>query len=485
MSTPEQRLAMAKSIIDFEARRDSKGRLVVYKLRKEDGGGRYEVAGINERYNKEVCDRLVALIEAGEHAKAEALALEYIASKTDVVVTWTRSSPVESYLRDSAFNRGQAGAAMILQKALGVAIDGVVGPKTRAVMAVAEQNPEQLLDDLRAAREWYERNKAKRDERSVFWKGLVNRWNKALKFARTFLAVPSPTFVPLALPQLVTELGDIAAAPVAETREASVPLPALRLGSRGQMVLAWQNFLVGQRLDPGEPDGVFGEKTVAATRAFQEKAGLDVDGVVGRQTLKKALARGFELIEEPAPDNTGSNFPLRPPFSPLVSNAQRQAVFGSYAYVHAPIASNRERIRILGTWETDNIVAVPIPQLKKTGIGRGAPATMRFHKLVAPQLQALWEAWEKAGLLKLVLTFEGAFVPRFIRGSTKTLSNHAFGSAFDINYRWNKLGARPALVGETGCVRELVPIAHQHGFYWGGHFDRQDGMHFEVAILKS
>ena len=36
---------------------------------------------------------------------------------------------------------------------------------------------------------------------------------------------------------------------------------------------------------------------------------------------------------------------------------------------------------------------------------------------------------------------------------------------------------------DKGCVRELVPIAHDHGFYWGGHFTRQDGMHFELARL--
>jgi D-alanyl-D-alanine carboxypeptidase len=29
-------------------------------------------------------------------------------------------------------------------------------------------------------------------------------------------------------------------------------------------------------------------------------------------------------------------------------------------------------------------------------------------------------------------------------------------------------------------VRELVEIAYQHGFYWGGHFSPLDGMHFEV-----
>ena len=45
MSTPEQRMRMAKQIVDFEARRDKKGHLQVYKLPAWDGGGRYEVAG--------------------------------------------------------------------------------------------------------------------------------------------------------------------------------------------------------------------------------------------------------------------------------------------------------------------------------------------------------------------------------------------------------------------------------------------------------
>ncbi|NRA35694.1 MAG: M15 family metallopeptidase, partial [Polyangiaceae bacterium] len=33
-----------------------------------------------------------------------------------------------------------------------------------------------------------------------------------------------------------------------------------------------------------------------------------------------------------------------------------------------------------------------------------------------------------------------------------------------------------------GSVRELVTIAEEHGFYWGGFFStRPDGMHFEAA----
>jgi hypothetical protein len=92
-------------------------------------------------------------------------------------------------------------------------------------------------------------------------------------------------------------------------------------------------------------------------------------------------------------------------------------------------------------------------------------SSIRFHQLGAAQLQGLWKEWEKAGLLDRILSFGGGFEPRFVRGSTTTLSNHSFGSAFDINVAWNERGHRPALVGEKGSVRELVPIAHKWGFW--------------------
>lgn len=431
------------------------------------------------------------LIDAGEYEKAESLATEFIASSTDIAASWTKSAAIESYLCDSVFNRGRGGGAMILQMALGLQPDGVVGPATRAVLAVAERDPERLLQDLRAAREKYERRK--RDEQSPYWKGLVNRWNNALKFARTFLpAAPKsaakPALETMAASTPAQSPGDLIYLPVSDgtmpTADLALPLPALRLGSRGAMVKAWQIFLIGQKLDPGEPDGIFGDKTDEATRTFQTKAKIEADGVVGRQTLRKALDRGFELMEEPAADGTGSNFPPKPSFPPLVTNAQRQAIFGPYDYVADPKPRNPEHIRILGTWEQDNIVDVPIPQLKKTAIGSKAPSTIRFHRLGAAQLQGLWKEWESAKLLDRILSFAGGFEPRFVRGSTATLSNHSFGSAFDINSEWNERGHRPALVGEKGSTRELVPIAHKWGFWWGGHFTTPDGMHFEVAVVK-
>lgn len=186
-SSFDERRRMAQSIIDFEARRDAQGRLQVYYLPSGDGGGRFEVAGINERYHRDVCLQLVELIENNRHAEAERLAVDYIASYTDVVDRWCSVSAIECYLRDSTFNRGAGGAAWIVQRAVGVNTDMVVGPVTRAAIARREADPRALLDDLRQSREVYERRKVGRDESSVFWRGLVNRWNKAKDVALTFL----------------------------------------------------------------------------------------------------------------------------------------------------------------------------------------------------------------------------------------------------------------------------------------------------------
>ena len=172
MSTAQERLKMAAAIVNFEARRDQNGKLKVYRLPAGDGGGRYEVAGINERYHRDACDRLVALIEAGRQDEAEKLAAEYIASYTDMVTSWSRIAAVDSYLRDSAFNRGPGGAAKILQKAVDAEIDGIVGEMTRAAAARYDTEPQTLLAKLRQAREWYERAVAGRDESSQFWRAL-------------------------------------------------------------------------------------------------------------------------------------------------------------------------------------------------------------------------------------------------------------------------------------------------------------------------
>jgi peptidoglycan hydrolase-like protein with peptidoglycan-binding domain len=259
------------------------------------------------------------------------------------------------------------------------------------------------------------------------------------------------------------------------------PLKLIKINSSGPLVKAWQFFLRGQELYQDEIDGKFGPNTKTASIEFQRNHGLQPDGIVGNKTFGVAMLLGFEGVEDNRKDISGANFPPKPSFNPLVNNAARQKQFGTFTYVHEPQPGNFENIRITNNWVRENIVTVPVPQLKQITGGD----KMQFHKKVAPQLTKLWKDWQDADLLHLVLTFDGSYVARFVRGSTSVLSNHAFGTAFDINVTWNRLGAVPALVGQKGSVRELAGIANDNGFYWGGHFTRLDGMHFEVAKIIS
>lgn len=261
----------------------------------------------------------------------------------------------------------------------------------------------------------------------------------------------------------------------------------LRVGDKGADVTLWENFLVGQGYYWTEVDGVFDHDLAQSTIDFQLHNGLPADGVVGPKTYAMALTLGFPGVEDAATDDEGPNWPPKPSFPPL-SAAERVRLFGEFKYKPAGVPSNPEAILITDGWGERNITHVHIPQLKNIP---GAPASCNipFHAKAAEQLKALWAAWEADGLLALVMSFAGSWAPRFVRGSRTYLSNHAWGTAFDINTRNNALGAVPALVGELNSVRKLVPLANAHGFYWGGHWGypggngRADGMHFEVARL--
>jgi hypothetical protein len=147
-----------------------------------------------------------------------------------------------------------------------------------------------------------------------------------------------------------------------------------------------------------------------------------------------------------------------------------RAIFRRFDYVPAPTKDNREGIRILGTWQQDTSSTCHFPSCA----GPWAPSTGDVGGVGSGQAA------------RSVLIYDGSFVLRFVRGSRTTLSNHSFGSAFDINERYDKLSRRPAIVGQKGSIRELVPIANKWGFYWGGHYEtRPDGMHFEIAFIKA
>jgi len=273
----------------------------------------------------------------------------------------------------------------------------------------------------------------------------------------------------------------------------------LKRGDTGQHIVEWQAFLAGLGHFRNEFYPRFGPKTEAATKKFQQTHGLQVTGILDGATMAKARAMGWQGFDEPGsgPEHKydegwmDSDWP-----SPLDADhdslpdivyrgsAWREATFGKFSYESAPTSSNPERIRITDGWVQQSITKVRIPQLSRV---QYAPSRREiyFHKNAAEQMQSMFAEWEARGLLPFVKTWSGSFVPRFIRGSRTTLSNHAYGTAFDINVPWNMLGHMPALMGETGTVRPLVKIAEEHGFFWGGRYRRRkDGMHFEVMELK-
>ena len=100
------------------------------------------------------------------------------------------------------------------------------------------------------------------------------------------------------------------------------------------------------------------------------------------------------------------------------------------------------------------------------------------NKLIFPQLRAALEEVVSRGLAARIHPDEyaGCYYPRFIANTT-TLSNHAFGLAFDLNVPGNQRGT----AGEID--RDVVAILKSWGFTWGGDWSYTDPMHFEMNRL--
>lgn len=268
-------------------------------------------------------------------------------------------------------------------------------------------------------------------------------------------------------------------------------LKTIRVGARGPAVKQWQLFLRGLDLYLATVDGIFGPKLDAATKAFQarEPNALSADGVVGAASYGKAMMLGFGGVkgdDAQANDPRGPEWPPVPVGAKSLTSTERAALLGKFRFIAAGSDSNPEGIKILDGWESQNLMSVDVPQL--VGVS-GAPKSghVTFHKKGAAQLQKMFADWEQAGLIDRVLTWNGSYNPRFVRGSKSILSNHAWSSAIDLNSQWNGLGTRGALVGEKGCVRELVDIAYQNGFFWAGWWGysggRSDPMHLELCKI--
>lgn len=116
-----------------------------------------------------------------------------------------------------------------------------------------------------------------------------------------------------------------------------------------------------------------------------------------------------------------------------------------------------------------------IPGTKRTvRLRKGSPGELltliaaRFHKEVEDIEAGIFDDW--------------GYAERPIRGSTTTLSNHASGTAIDLNATKHPLGvpiSRTFTPTQIARIRAIVKD-FDGCIRWGGEWSRPDGMHFEI-----
>ena len=90
-----------------------------------------------------------------------------------------------------------------------------------------------------------------------------------------------------------------------------------------------------------------------------------------------------------------------------------------------------------------------------------------FHSLIEPIDDGTYDDW--------------GFAYRDVRGVPGKLSNHASGTAIDLNATKHPLGQVGTF--EATKVPMLRALAHKYGLTWGGDYkNRKDEMHFEISI---
>ena len=180
---------------------------------------------------------------------------------------------------------------------------------------------------------------------------------------------------------------------------------------------------------------------------------------------------------------------IRPKDAPRsLDHSERVRIFGQFAWKSAPTDTNKEAVWRDPQWERENLVKLEIPWSRSAN-HRGIQT--RCHKLAHKAFVDLWEAWKQAGLLPNIVTFNGLDVPRLKRGKAglkrpQDLSNHSWATAMDVNAPYNPMGRKGAKLGQTGHIHpDMVTIAAELGFAWGGYFSTYDDQHFELVRLAA
>lgn len=96
-----------------------------------------------------------------------------------------------------------------------------------------------------------------------------------------------------------------------------------------------------------------------------------------------------------------------------------------------------------------------------------------FHRTVE-RLNITGQEWDEWG-----------YANRPVRGSGTTISNHASGTAEDLNATLHPLGVpitRTFTAKQIRRIRRILRWPLMNTLAWGGEWSRPDGMHFELRV---
>ncbi|MBB5203550.1 hypothetical protein HNQ51_000843 [Inhella inkyongensis] len=237
----------------------------------------------------------------------------------------------------------------------------------------------------------------------------------------------------------------------------------------------------------GDADGLCGRSTLAAISDFQSgflrrpDGLIEPDGISWRHlsgaapgtvapppaTAPQTMAGLRALTSpEPRPALTTLNPELKAVNNGFMLTELGDPRGGNYSSQCQPPTHPRLR---------RNLVLDTVGPFRVTGL---LPAVLSL-KAVMRDIQAeqpdVYAALGTAGMLCC----------RWARGSSQSISNHAWGTALDvtINGVLDVYGDGRVQYGLT----LIAPIFNRHGWFWGAAFRTEDGMHFEAseALVRS
>lgn len=109
---------------------------------------------------------------------------------------------------------------------------------------------------------------------------------------------------------------------------------------------------------------------------------------------------------------------------------------------------------------------------------------MYVNKYILEPLRFTFTELCNERLIKEILTFDGCWMVRDIRGYAGMASIHSWAIAIDLNAAHNPLGwSREKCIekGKTPFTKAFIDVWRKSGWVCGFDFNRKDGMHFQYT----